>query len=102
MYIELLGRPDRLGANITNFIAQICYAVFHNVFIVYNKYYIEDGDDVFSRLCNKKYNQNYNNSIFVQTLFDYIDIHNENLKNKGYPYGEKIYMFSIRLFFNYE
>ena len=45
-YIELLGRGDRLGANICSFIAQIIYAIHHDMFILYDKNYINHGDNV--------------------------------------------------------
>lgn len=75
MYIELLGRGDRLGANITCFIAQIIYAVHNNIYIYYDRKFINSGDNV----TFAPYNQNYNNSIFINTLFDFIDIHNSKL-----------------------
>ena len=74
-YIELLGRGDRLGANITTFIAQILYAIHNKLYIKYNRNYINHGDNI--RFV--EYNQRYNNSIFIETLFDFIDNHNDNL-----------------------
>jgi len=91
MYIELLGRGDRLGANITCFIAQILYAVHNKIFIKYNRNHIESGDNV----CFVPYNQDYNNSIFMKSLFDFIDIHNRKF---GQCTNEKDNMFSIHFF----
>lgn len=92
MYIELLGRGDRLGANITCFIAQIIYAFHNKLFIKYNRNYIESGDNVYF----VPYNQEYNNSIFIKTLFDYIDIHNSNIEFNNTM--KKDNMFSIHFF----
>jgi hypothetical protein len=94
MYIELFGRGDRLGANITSFIAQINYAVNNNLFILYNKINIKDGDDV----NYVPYNQQYNNSIFILSLFYFIDVHNNNLLKKGFSYGELYNVFTIHWF----
>jgi hypothetical protein len=92
MYLELLGRGDRLGANITCFIAQIIHAVHNKIFIKYDRNYIESGDNV--RFV--PYNQNYNNSIFIKTLFDFIDIHNDRLMI--HDLSKKDGMFSIHFF----
>jgi len=75
MYIELFGRGDRLGANITTFIAQIIYAHNNKLYIKYDRTNIVSGDNV--RFV--PYNQKYNSSIFIETLFDFIDIHNTNM-----------------------
>lgn len=75
MYLDLLGRGDRLGANITCFIAQIIYAVHNKVYINYDRNFINSGDNV--RFV--PYNQAYNKSIFMITLFDFIDYHNDRL-----------------------
>lgn len=64
MHIYLFDRGDRLGSNITNYIAQILYAYKHCYIIKFMK---------------KKSEYKYYNSIFVKTLFDYIDKHNEEL-----------------------
>ena len=56
-YIELYDRPDRLGANITNYIAQILYAHYHSIGIRLIKDY------------------NYSNSPFVQFLLQHIREH---------------------------
>lgn len=91
MYIELLGRGDRLGANITCFIAQILYAFHNNIYIHFNRNFIEHGDNV--RFV--PYNQQYNNSIFISTLFDFIDIHNNRIIK---DLSLKDNMFSIHFF----
>lgn len=75
MYIELFGRGDRLGANITTFIAQIIYAIHNNLYIKYDRTNIVSGDNI--RFV--PYDQKYNNSIFIESLFDFIDIHNKNM-----------------------
>jgi hypothetical protein len=64
MYFYLLDRPDRLGANIINYITQILYAYK-------NKYIIKFKKD--------KSAYAYYNSIFVKTLFNYIEKYNEEL-----------------------
>jgi hypothetical protein len=55
---------DRLGANITNYLAQILFA--YN-----NKYLIKFSKD--------KQQYNYYNSVFVKTLFNYIEKYNDEL-----------------------
>ena len=66
MFVYLFDRKfDRLGANITTYIAQILFC--HK-----NKYIIKF-------INNSKQNYRYCNSIFVQTLFNYIDRFNEEL-----------------------
>ena len=92
MYIELLGRGHRLGANITCFIAQIIYAVHNNIYICYDRNCIKSGDNV--RFV--PYNQNYNSSIFINTLFDFIDIHNAKLAIG--PHEKNANIFSIHFF----
>jgi hypothetical protein len=94
MYIELLGRGDRLGANISCFIAQIIWAIHYDAFIVYNKNHIKDGDNV--RFV--PYDQNYNNSIFIRSLFYFIDIHNKKLLINNQEMGENMNMFTIHFF----
>ena len=89
MYIDLIARGDRLGANITCFIAQIIYAVHNNIYIKFDRFFLESGDHVL-------YNQNYNNSIFISTLFDYIDLHNKRLINPDFSVKDN--MFSIHFF----
>ena len=92
MYIDLLGRGDRLGANITCFISQIIYAVHNNIYIKFDRNFIESGDNV--RFV--PYNQYYNNSIFISTLFDFIDIHNSRLIDTDTSIKDN--MFSIHFF----
>lgn len=72
MYIELFGSSDRLGGNLVDMISQILYAVKNKLYIKYNKDYLK----VFG-----SYNQYYNTSIFVSTLFDIIDKHNNTILN---------------------
>ena len=73
MHILLFDRPDRLGANITNYICQILFA--HK-----NNYYIH-----FKNNCKTDYN--YSNSIFIEILFNYIEKHNNNLKEINIEVG---------------
>jgi len=89
-YIELLGRGDRLGANITSFITQIIYVHKNKLEIRYDRNFIKSGDNVNF----VEFNQNYLNSVFIKTLFDYIDLHNERV-NKD---DVEIHMFSIHYF----
>lgn len=91
MNIELFGRGDRLGANITTFIAQIIYAVHNKLYIYYDKAYIRSGDDV--RFA--PYNQEYNSSLFMESLFAFIDEHNKTLP---YKEEERIKMYTIDFF----
>jgi hypothetical protein len=65
MYFYLFDRPDRLGANITNYLAQILYA-YNNKYIIKFK--------------KEKEEYRYYNSIFVKTLFNYIEKYNDELK----------------------
>jgi hypothetical protein len=94
MFIELFGRGDRLGANITCFISQILYAINKGYFIIYDKKFINHCDDVLF----VPYNQNYNNSIFIKSLFHFIDCHNDFLKKSGVLLGEKNNMVTIHWF----
>jgi hypothetical protein len=73
MYIDLFGASDRIGGNIADMAAQVLYAFHNNIYIRYNRtnlrvYY--------------SYNQSYNDSIFMQTIFDIIDNHNNSIYNK--------------------
>jgi len=70
MFIRLFGSSDRLGGNIGDMVSQIIYAINNNFYIVYDRNYI--------RVYNS-YNQSYNHTIFLQTLFDIIDNHNSTL-----------------------
>ena len=78
MYIELFGSSDRLGGNIVDMISQILYAVNNKIYIKY------DRNNLF---VYGSYNQQYNKTVFMETLFDYIDIYN---KNVDYSQEEKI------------
>jgi hypothetical protein len=89
-YIELLGRGDRLGANITTFIAQIIYAHKNNYKIKYDRNFIKSGDDV--RFV--PFNQTYKNSIFIETLLDYIDLYNSRIETDD----TEIKMYTIHFF----
>ena len=64
MYITLFDRTDRLGSNLCTYIPQILFAHKNNFII---KYYKNKSD------------YSYNDSIYVITLFNYIDRHNEKL-----------------------
>lgn len=75
MYIELFGSSDRLGGNIVDMISQIIYAHKNNLFVKYDRNFL--------RVYNS-YNQHYNTSIFMQTLFDIIDEHNSKLTNEDF------------------
>ena len=61
-YVRLLDRGDRLGANITYYISTILFAIKHN----YRIHFIKP-----------KTNYSYYNSIFVESLFDFIEDYNE-------------------------
>ena len=80
MYVELFGSSDRLGGNIVDMISQICYAVKNNMYIVNNRQHV--------RVYNGGYNQRYNTSIFMETMFDIIDKHNISLTNQ--PVGNYV------------
>jgi len=67
MSIKLFDRVDRLGANITTYAAQIIYAIHQKFYIHYDKTKLK-----------------YAQSIFVQVLFDFIDLHNQTC-NADYP-----------------
>jgi len=66
MYVTLFHRSDRLGANITLYIAQILFAIHYGLYIHYDRTKLK-----------------YNKSIFVQALFDFIDIHNKSYILQG-------------------
>lgn len=70
MYINLFGSSDRLGGNIGDLVAQILYCSNNKIQIRYNRNRL--------RVYNS-YNQSYNNTVFLQTLFDIIDSHNSKL-----------------------
>jgi hypothetical protein len=90
MSIELYGRGDRLGANITTMIAQIICAVDNKYYIHYDRDFINTNDDVNF----VPYNQNYSKSVFIESLFDYIDVHNKEC-NK---YAERLRIDTIHFF----
>jgi len=72
MYIELYGSSDRLGGNIVDIISQILFAKKNNCFIKFDRNLIRQYFI---------YNQEYNQSIFLQTLFDIIEEHNSKINN---------------------
>jgi len=76
MYIDLFGSSDRLGGNIADMVAQILYAMNNKMYIRYH------NRDVI-RAYNY-YNQNYNRTIFIQTLFDIIDKYNSTIENTDF------------------
>jgi len=86
MYIELFDRDDRLGANIFNYIFQILFAHHNNYHIKYSRNDLK-----------------YNDSIFVQYLFDYIDEYNKDKINDNiqfiWPnkYSKDFFFFSINI-----
>jgi hypothetical protein len=65
MYICLFDRIDRLGANITNYIAQLLYAYNNNYLIRFKK---------------EKEEYRYYHSFFVKILFNYIERYNNELQ----------------------
>jgi hypothetical protein len=75
MYIDLYGSSDRLGGNIVDIISQIIYAINNNLYIKYNRNYLR---------VHNSYNQGYNSSIFMQTLFDIIDKHNNTINDENF------------------
>lgn len=70
MSIQLFARGDRLGANIFNFLTQVIYAVHNKLYIKYDRNNVPPVDHV-------PYNPKYNQSIFIETIFDYIDDYNK-------------------------
>lgn len=65
-HVVLFHRGDRLGANITSYIAQILYALYHRLPIKYDRNAL-----------------NYKTSVFVEALFDFIEFHNRHLSQCG-------------------
>lgn len=61
-YIDIFNRGCRLGANILNYISQIVYAHKNNYYIKYDKNFLR-----------------FKNSIFIKSLFSYVDNYNLNL-----------------------
>lgn len=76
MYIDLFGSSDRLGGNIVDMISQILYSVKNGIYIKYDS---RESIRVYN-----SYNQEYNKSIFVQTLFDIIDKHNSTIFDEDF------------------
>lgn len=76
MYIELFGSSDRLGGNIVDMVSQILYATKNNMYIKYDRNHI--------RVYNGGYNHRYTTSVFIQTLFDIIDKHNNSVLNEQF------------------
>lgn len=70
-YIQLAGRDDRLGANITSFIAQIIYAHKNGFEIRYSDTLVYHPSGIES--------QKYLNTIFLETLFEFIKKYNSNI-----------------------
>lgn len=70
MFTELFGSSDRLGGNIGDIISQILYSINNNIYVKYHRTHL--------RVYNS-YNQSYNYTIFLQTLFDIVDLHNSKL-----------------------
>ena len=79
MYFYLFDRGDRLGANIINYLTQILYAFNNKYLIKFNK---------------KKEEYSYYNSIFVKTLFNYIEKYNDELKNIKNNHHDDEYFFT--------
>ena len=76
MYINLFGSSDRLGGNIVDMVAQILYAINNKMYITYNT-----RDTI--RAYNY-YNQQYNRTIFMQTIFDIIDDYNSKISKEDF------------------
>jgi hypothetical protein len=76
MYIELFGASDRMGGNISDMVSQMAYAFKNKLYIKYNRKNLK---------VYNSYNQEYNETIFMQTLFDIIDFYNQknSLKELG-------------------
>ena len=74
MYIVLVNRPDRMGANLTWFIMQIIYAHHY-------KYFIHCYDIVFS------------DSIFMKTIRQFTDNYNKKLGDEcgSHDHGPRLY-----------
>jgi len=75
-YIELGGTGDRLGANISEFVGQIIYAHKNKFQIRYDRNCISSLDGTSS------FNKKLYNSIFIETLLDYIDIYNSGINSE--------------------
>lgn len=68
MYIELFGASDRMGGNISDIISQMAYAHKNKLYVKYDRKKLK---------VYNSYNQDYNETIFMQTLFDIIDSYNQ-------------------------
>lgn len=93
MYLELYGRDggDRLGGNLVTIISQILYAINNNIYIKYNKDSLKNNENIEL----STYNNKYNKSIFIETLFDFIDEYNKNII---YDSDKKIDLFTMDFF----
>lgn len=89
MFVDLFARDDRLGANLCMIIGQIIYARHHGLFIKYDRECIPCCTT--GGCYNGRYNTAYNESIFMQTLFHIIDVHNAAV---GPPTGELVRTFT--------
>ena len=65
--IYLYSRGDRLGSHIIQYICIVIYAVYNNLYIVYDESTI-----------------NYNKNIFVLAILNYINKHNTRFTNNDY------------------
>jgi hypothetical protein len=92
MYIELTGRGDRLGANIVCFLAQIMYAYHQKIYIKFGREAIPRGDNLLA----PDFDHDYIKSIFVDTLFDFIEKHNKSLGIS--ELGDKPEFFTMQFF----
>ena len=70
MHIDLFGSSDQLGGNIADIIAQILHSRHDKMYIKYNREHLREYHP---------YNQSYNSTIFMQTLFDIVDEHNKTI-----------------------
>ena len=85
MHIILFDRPDRLGSNITNYLAQIICA--HKL-----KMIIKFTD-------NDKEKYMYYHSIFIQILFKFIDEHNKKMLQENIIDDNLVYFISPEDYF---
>jgi hypothetical protein len=78
MYIALVNRPDRMGANLTWYIMQIIYAHHHKHFI-------------------HCYELEFNDSMFIQTVRNYVDWYNIELANQvgSYDHGNRLHWVQV-------
>jgi len=75
MFTDLFGSSDRLGGNIGDIISQILYSINNDIYVKYHRTHL--------RIYNS-YNQSYNTTIFLQILFDIIDLHNSKLTSEDF------------------